>query len=446
MIDVGDTIVAIATPPGRGALGVVRASGTQVTTIARALLGQVPRPRHATFCRFLDADGDIIDEGIAILFKAPASFTGEDMLELYAHGSPVVLDRLVECIATQGVRLAGPGEFSRRAFLNGKYDLAQLEAIADLITSADRIGARCAQRSLQGEFSKQTLLLCDDLAKLRAHIEASVDFSDEDLDFAQKDELVKTLKDLSKRIDQLQLRAQRGARLHAGGEIVIVGQPNVGKSSLLNRFAGREEAIVSEIAGTTRDVIKSDLLIGHLPVRASDTAGLRQSGDEIEQEGVYRARGACRHTDLVLLVMDARVGMGEIEKELFTEWMAEGIEWIEIYNKQDLVVGGTNDKLWRVSAKTGEGIDALATHIARQLGGGNADDAKDAIVARRRHLVALANAGHAMTQAAEHLNAGAIELLAEEIRIAEQALVEITGAKTTESLLGDIFSQFCVGK
>ncbi len=455
MIDAGDTIVAIATPPGRGALGVVRVSGPQTAVIARALLGRVPPPRHAGLRRFLDADATAIDEGLALMFKAPASFTGEDMLELYAHGSPVVLDRLVARIAALGARPAGPGEFSRRAFLNGKYDLAQLEAIADLIASVGTAAARCAQRSLQGEFSAQVRTLCDTLAELRARIEASLDFSDEDIDLVQSGELAVALRELSARLAELHQRARRGAVLRAGAEIVIAGQPNVGKSSLLNRLAGREEAIVSARAGTTRDVLGSDMLVAGVPVRVLDTAGLRAAGDEIEREGVRRARAACRHADLVLLVVDARSGMDAFEKELAAEFDADEVPWLAVHNKQDLVDGGvagetesgTAGGAVSVSAKTGEGVDALAARIAERLSGGaDAGDAEDAIIARRRHLVALSDAEHAVGRASEHLAAGATELVAEELRAAQQALGTITGARTTEDLLGDIFSQFCIGK
>ena len=453
MIDTGDTLVAIATPPGRGAIGVVRVSGPQATEVAHELLGRVPPPRHAALCRFLDADGTAIDEGIAILFKAPASFTGEDMLELYAHGSPVVLDRLVARITALDVRPAGPGEFSRRAFENGKYDLAQLEAIADLIASTGVAAARCAQRSLQGEFSAQVHQLCEAIADLRARIEASLDFSDEDIGFMQGDEVKTALSDLRERIADLHRRARQGAVLRAGAEIVIAGQPNVGKSSLLNRLAGRDEAIVSTVAGTTRDVLKSDVLIAGLPVRILDTAGLRASGDEIEQEGVRRARAACRAADLVLLIVDARVGMDALEKEWVAEFDADDVPWLVVHNKWDLVgqeqADAAANETRRVSAKTGEGVDALAAQIAERLSGaasGGGGDAEDAIIARRRHLVALAAAERALAQAQEHLAVVAVELVAEELRVAQQALGTITGARTTEDLLGDIFSQFCIGK
>ncbi len=446
MIDAGDTIVAIATPPGRGAIGVVRVSGPQTECIARELLGRVPPPRHAGFRRFLDGAGEIIDEGVALTFKAPASFTGEDVLELYAHGSPVVLDQLVARVTELGARPAGPGEFSRRAFLNGKYDLAQLEAVADLIASASVAAVRCAQRSLQGEFSSQVRTIGDELAELRAHVEASLDFSDEDIAPAQSDELATSLREMSARIVELHRRTRRGAVLRTGAEIVIAGQPNVGKSSLLNRLAGREEAIVSEFAGTTRDVLKSDVLVGQVPVRVLDTAGLRTAGDEIEQEGVRRARAACRHADLVLLVVDARDGMGEIEKRLATEFDNDGVPWLAVHNKQDLVSGDAADDETRVSAKTGAGLDALVEQIAARLSGTDAGDADDAFIARRRHLTALAEAERAIKEAGERLSENALELSAENLRNAQQALSAITGVRTNEDLLEDIFSRFCIGK
>ncbi len=447
MIGAGDTIVAISTPPGRGALGVVRASGPGVTEIAKALLGRLPSLRQAAFRRFRGADGETIDAGLAVVFKAPASFTGEDTLELYAHGSPVVLDRLVARISALGARPAGPGEFSRRAFLNGKYDLAQLEAVADLIDSADAAAARCAQRSVRGEFSMRISEIGDALAGLQAQVEAALDFSDEDITFVSRDEVGAALGDISARIGRLQHRATQGARLFAGGEIVIAGRPNVGKSSLLNRLAGCDEAIVSATAGTTRDVLKRDVLIGRLPVRVLDTAGLRESADEIEQEGVERARAACCSADLVLLVVDVRDGVGEVESALQAELGKRGVPWVIVYNKQDLVEQAGLSGRWCVSAKTGLGIDALATHIAVCLSGVDiVADADDAIIARRRHLVALQEAACAVRLAAQHHAANAFELIAEELRRARSALGAILGEQSTEALLGHIFSRFCIGK
>ena len=448
MIGAGDTIVAIATPPGRGALGIVRVSGPRVDAVARALLGRVPPARRAVFRRFLDADGKAMDEGVALVFRAPASFTGEDTLELYAHGSPVVLDLLVARIVALGARPAAPGEFSRRAFENGKYDLAQLEAVADLVASTSAAAARGAQRSLQGEFSTWLRALCDELAGLRARVEAALDFSDEDIETITGGEIGASLRALSARVAGLHARARRGAVLRAGAEIVIAGQPNVGKSSLLNRLAGREEAIVSATAGTTRDVLKSDVLIRGLPVRILDTAGLRAPGNKVEREGVRRARAACQDADLVLLVVDARAGLSHLDRELASEFEARGVPWLAVYNKRDLA-GATTNGTPRVSAKTGEGMDALVAHIAKRLGSGDADgggDAEDAIIARRRHLSALADAERAVERAIGCLAAGTAELVAEELRAAQQALGTITGARTTEDLLGDIFSRFCIGK
>ena len=447
VIAAGDTIVAIATPPGRGALGVVRASGPRVPAIAKALLGSVPPPRQAAFRRFRGAGSEIIDEGLAVIFKAPASFTGEDTLELHAHGSPVVLDRLVARISALGARPAGPGEFSRRAFLNGKYDLAQLEAVADLIDSADAAAARCAQRSVQGEFSLQVSEIGEAIARLQAQVEAALDFSDEDVTFVSHAEIGAVLGDISTRIARLQYRATQGARLFAGGEIVIAGRPNVGKSSLLNRLAGCDEAIVSATAGTTRDVLKRDVLIGRLPVRVLDTAGLRESADEIEQEGVQRARAACCNADLVLVVVDIREEVGAVEKALQAELEEKAVSWITVYNKQDLSEKAGSGRRWCVSAKTGAGVDALAAHIAACLSGVDiAADADDAIIARRRHLVALEEAAVAVRRATKHHAANAVELVAEELRRAQRALGAILGEHSTETLLGHIFSRFCIGK
>lgn len=428
-------------------MGIVRVSGPRVTVIARAVLGKIPPVRQMALRGFLGAGGEIIDEGCAVIFRKPASFTGEDTLELHTHGSPVVLDQLVERITSLGARPAGPGEFSRRAFLNGKYDLVQLEAIADLIASADTAAARCAQRSLMGGFSRELGRIRAGLVGLRAQVEAALDFPDEDISPATRDEAGAQLESLAEHIARLKRRATQGARLFAGGEVVIAGQPNVGKSSLLNRLAGCEEAIVSATPGTTRDVLKREVLLGRLPVRVLDTAGLRESGDKVEQEGVRRAREACRSADLVLVVVDARSGPGEAEKMLLADLERHAVPWLVVCNKQDLCAQtATDDGQWRVSAKTGAGIDALAASIAVRLGGGGEADADDAIIARRRHLAALEEAASAVERACEHHAAGVAELMAEELQSAQQALGRIFGEQTNEELLEDIFSRFCIGK
>lgn len=437
-----DTIAAVATPPGRGGVGIVRVSGDRAAALAAAVLGQTPAPRRATFARFLDADGEVIDEGLALLFKAPASFTGEDVLELHAHGSPVVLDMLMARLVALGARPADPGEFSRRAFSNGKRDLAQLEAVADLIASRAEQAARNAQRVLQGELSQLVEAFQTALGGLRAQVEAALDFAGEDLDLPA--DLAPALDALGARLDALLRRGREGALLQDGATVALVGRPNVGKSSLLNRLAMREEAIVTPVAGTTRDVVKCDLVLRGLPLRLLDTAGLRETTDPVEVEGVRRSRRALEDSDLVLLVLD-ETGAGEAERELARELDARGAPWLAAANKCDLAPPPTAPfPAMPVSAKTGQGLDALVARLREQLGAG--DGGEDALGARRRHLAALARARDAVTAARRRIDEEQIELAAEELRLAQNALDEIVGQTTNEALLGEIFSSFCIGK
>ena len=442
-----DTIAAIATPPGRGGIGVVRVSGDAVPEVMTAVLGKPLRPRHAQFGPFIDQDGGVLDEGLALYFPAPHSFTGEHVLELHAHGSPVLLDLLLRRVLGLGIRLARPGEFSERAFLNGKIDLTQAEAIADLIESTTEQAARSAQRSLQGEFSKRVHALVEALIELRLYVEASIDFTDEDIDFLSEAGLAEKLDDLLARLDGIRHAARQGRLLRDGMTVVIAGRPNAGKSSLLNRLAGRDAAIVTEIAGTTRDLLREYIQIDGLPLHVVDTAGLRDSGDPVEREGIRRARAEIEAADRVLLLIDDRYP--EEGEALFRDFPA-GLPVTRIYNKIDLTgrPAGLRERpdgpAVYLSAKTGAGIDGLVRHLAASVG--YEGDAEGVFIARRRHLDALARARAALESAMAQFQVRAAELLAEDLHAAQNALSEITGEFTTEDLLGRIFSTFCIGK
>lgn len=451
----GDTIAAIATPSGRGGIGIVRASGPQVESLARAVLGLVPPVRQARFFRFLDAQNHTIDQGLALLFKAPASFTGEDILELHAHGSPVVLDLLMSRLLDLGARHAQAGEFSLRAFLNGKYDLTQLEAIAALIDCASEQAARSAQRALQGDFSAMVHGIHSAITALRVLIEAGLDFSaEEDVSTIGAEEVRHRVIAIRQDLKRLHARARQGALLSGGLQLVIVGQPNVGKSSLLNRLAGNEEAIVSGVAGTTRDVLKSEVLIHGMPVRILDTAGLRkETGSSIEDEGIRRAYRAMHQADLVLLLADAVLGASAFEKKLMGELTARKVRFLPCLNKIDLLSGQkTAANQWLgISAKTGAGLKELNAAIRSHGVVDTAHDAnEDAITARRRHLDALQACDQFLLRALDCCRpttaGGGDELMAEELHGAQQSLAVITGEYSNEDLLGDVFSQFCIGK
>ena len=432
-----ETITALATPPGRGGIGVVRISGSKVPEIARSLLGQLPQARYATFCNFMD-----IDQGIALYFPAPNSFTGEDVLELQGHGGPVVMDLLLNAILTLGVRIARPGEFSERAFLNGKIDLAQAEAIADLIDSSSKQAAHCALRSLQGEFSAHIHTLVEQLIWLRTYIEASIDFADEEIDHSANGQIFEKIEKLIIELDEILEKAHQGYLLKEGMHIVLIGEPNVGKSSLLNSLAGRETAIVTAIAGTTRDIVRDQIqLDGAMPLHIIDTAGLRQTNDPVEMEGIHRTKLAMKEADLVILLQD---NDGSINKELLSEIDEKPL--LRIRNKIDIsgqTAGLNSDGILYLSAKTGKGIPVLKTYLKNQMG--LQTNTEGNFMARRRHLDALQSAKKALTTALIH-NTNHTELLAEELRQAQQHLGQITGEFTTEDLLGEIFSSFCLGK
>lgn len=439
-----DTIAAVATPPGRGGVGVLRVSGPLAAAIATALCGSPPPPRHACLRHFTDAHGDVIDQGLALFFPGPRSFTGEDVLELQAHGSPAVLEALLQAAQAAGARLARPGEFTERAFLNDKLDLAQAEAVADLIDAGSLQAARAAARALQGRFSREVDGLSAALVALRVFVEAAIDFPDEDgVAWLEQAALQARLADARHRLDSLRQRAGQGAALREGLKIAIAGAPNVGKSSLLNRLTRADTAIVTAIPGTTRDVLRQTIDLDGLPLHLADTAGLRATEDPIEAEGVARARAELAQADCVLLVVDDREP--DPPEPAAAAGIPPGPRVIVLRNKCDLsgAPAGAQAGDLRISALTGAGFDALA---ARLRGLAGLDAAEPEFMARRRHLTALDAAAASLNQAAQCLADGAGELLAEELRAAHDALGAITGRYTSDDLLGEIFASFCIGK
>lgn len=445
-MNTGDTIAAIATPPGNGGVGIIRISGPAVADIAGKIAGKLPEPRYAQYGRFRDGAGGIIDSGIVLYFPGPASFTGEDTLELQGHGGSVVLDMLLRRVLELGARLANPGEFSQRAFLNNKIDLAQAEAIADLITCGTEQAVRSAQQSMQGLFSEQINELVDELVELRVFIEAAIDFVDEEIDFLNDGTISAKIERLGDRIRRIHATARQGRLLHDGMTVVLAGKPNAGKSSLLNALAGHDAAIVTEIAGTTRDVLRERIQIDGMPLHIIDTAGLRDSDNAVEQEGIRRAKLEIEKADKVLLLMDST----ERENDQLMEEFAAGLDITRIYNKIDLTgqpphisthAHGTDIYL---SAKTGDGLELLKQHLKNSVGFGETSD--NVFIARRRHLQALSQAQQAVENAGDQLNNHAPELVAEELRLAQARLSEITGEFTSDDLLGEIFGAFCIGK
>ena len=441
-----DTIVAAATPPGVGGVGVVRLSGPQVEEIARRMIGELPEPRFATSTTFRNASGEDLDSGLALYFPGPASFTGESVLELQGHGGPVVMSMLIDAALELGARMAEPGEFTKRAFLNDKLDLAQAEAIADLIGSGTAQAARAALHSLSGAFSSKVEALAEQLVRLRMYVEAAIDFPEEEIDFLGDEQLQCGLNDCAKTFADLERNAKLGRVLRDGYRVVIVGKPNAGKSSLLNRLSGEEAAIVTEVAGTTRDILREQINIDGLAVELIDTAGLRDDPDRIEEEGIRRAREALKSADAVLWIQDAN----ESPQQRIDEKLPEGAEIIIVRNKIDMTgeqagLADDGSGTVRLSAKTGDGIDAL--HECLRAAAGYRNLGEGAFTSRKRHIDALRRAAkHFMTgkAALEGMKAG--ELLAEELRLAQEALGEITGAVSSDDLLGRIFSEFCIGK
>lgn len=444
-----DTIVAIASAPGRGAVGILRVSGPEVPRIARAILGRLPPARRAAFAGFLDARGDTLDEGIAVYFPAPASFTGEHVLELQGHGGVLVMDLLTQRALELGCRMARPGEFSERAFLNGKMDIAQAEAVADLIDAATTAAAKAAVRSMQGEFSARIAALQSLITELRTHVEAAIDFPDEEIDFLTAPAITGRLARVFGAFEAIETAAAQGALLREGLTVVIAGKPNAGKSSLLNRLAGEEIAIVTPAPGTTRDVLRQHLHLDGLPLNLVDTAGLRSAIDAAEAEGVRRARSEMRRADRILYVIDAALADGA-PADAHSEPLPEDVPLTLVFNKIDLtglaphVAEGVPPRIF-LSARTGEGMDLLRTHLKGCAG--YRDSESGALAARRRHLDALRRARELSQSAALALRQSqTFELFAEDLRLAQRALGEITGEVTSEELLGAIFGSFCIGK
>jgi tRNA modification GTPase len=434
-----ETIAAVATPPGRGGIGIVRVSGPAVPGIAEALLGRVPEPRRAVHGAFRDARGEVVDQGLALYFEAPRSYTGESVLELHGHGGPVVLRELLRSVLDAGARLAEPGEFTRRAFLNGKLDLAQAEGVADLIDAASREAARSALRSLGGEFSAAIAALVAQLVELRALIEAMLDFPEEEVEALHRDDAARRLAAVRGALEEVLAKSRRGSLLREGVHVVLAGRPNVGKSSLLNRLAGEERAIVAAVPGTTRDALREPIQIEGVPLVVVDTAGLRETCDEVERLGMERTQMELQQADLVLVVVEAA------GRDLPETPLPAGVPQLVVVNKIDQVDGfdaGRHEREIRVSAKTGAGLDALRAAILEAAGW--SAPGETVFLARERHLRALREARERLEAAAAQ--ASQWEFLAEELRLAQDALGTISGRVSADDLLGEIFSRFCIGK
>jgi tRNA modification GTPase len=444
-----DTIVAIATAPGRGAVGVIRVSGPDAPRVAKQLLGALPAPRQATLARFLDRANAALDQGLALYFPAPASFTGEHVLELQGHGGAVILDLVLTRLLELGCRMARAGEFSERAFLNGKMDIAQAEAVADLIDAGSAAGARAAVRSMQGAFSAHIQALQAQITELRAYVEAAIDFPDEELEFLPSAALSQRLEQIFSAFAAITAAARQGALLREGINVVIAGKPNAGKSSLLNRLAGEDVAIVTATPGTTRDVLRRQIHLDGMPVNLIDTAGLRPTLDAVEAEGVRRATAEITRADHVLYLIDAAAPAEPLES--VSAQLPPGIPVTLVFNKIDLTgqqphrdESSQPPRLY-LSAEGGQGLELLREHLKTAAGFQSVD--AGAFAARRRHLDALARARAAVQTAAEVLQSSrAFELFAEDLRMAQRALGEITGEFTSDDLLGEIFSSFCIGK
>ena len=458
-------IAAIATAAGRGGIGIVRVSGADVTPLIVGIAGRMLPARQATRVTFRDAHGASIDEGLALYFPAPHSYTGEHVVEWHGHGGPAVMRVLLARCVELGARLAEPGEFTKRAFLNGKLDLAQAESVADIIEASTATAVRAAARSLSGEFSSEVHALRDALIHLRAYTEATLDFPDEDIDLLQEGAVREQLGSIRARLARVQARARGGVALREGLAVVLVGAPNVGKSSLLNRLVGEDAAIVTSQPGTTRDTIERRVEISGIPVTVIDTAGLRDTADSIERLGIARTRGAIAHADMALLLVDARDAAASVTRQLVDADLPAALPRIVVHNKCDLAgvaprvdvddasIDDANSRsaavvashVW-LSALTGDGVDALQSEVRRAAG--LADVGEDAIFARTRHVAALDVAAQHLERADAHLgtDAPAVELFAEELRAAQQAFASITGEFTSDDLLGEIFSRFCIGK
>jgi tRNA modification GTPase len=446
LIPAADTITAIATPAGRGGIGVVRISGPRCAAIAQAIIGRVPAPRMATRADFRGEGGTLIDQGLALFFPAPHSYTGEDVLELQGHGGPVVMRELLRACTAQGARLAQPGEFTRRAFLGGRIDLAQAESVADLIDASSAEAARSAVRSLAGDFSRRVHALVRGLVELRMHVEACIDFPEEEIDLRDRESMRGQLAALLKAHQELCAQAKQGAVLRDGLNVVLVGPPNVGKSSLLNCLAGEEVAIVTPIPGTTRDLVRATVILEGVPVHLVDTAGLRDASDEVERIGIERAWNAIASAGAAIVLGDGSAG--EEEEARIRARLPAQLPVAHVRNKIDLaaVPAAREDRggntVIRLSARTGEGVGHLRSWLLATAGW--RPHGESLFLARERHLVALDAAGHALLRAEAHSQA--FELFAEELKIAQQALGSITGEVSADELLGEIFGRFCIGK
>ena len=439
-----DTIAAIATAQGRGGVGVVRISGRGIASISQAVLGKLPAPRHATFTDFKDQNGEVIDQGIALYFPAPHSYTGEDVLELQGHGGSAVLHLLLQRCLGLGVRLAEPGEFTRRAYLNDKIDLAQAESVADLIEATTTEAARSAMRSLHGDFSAAIHFLVDDLIRLRMLVEAMLDFPEEDIEVVDTTLRDTLLQKIQAKLQQTIATAKQGSLLREGAQIALVGRPNVGKSSLLNCLSGEDVALVSDVPGTTRDVIRQAIQIRGVPLHIMDTAGLRVSQDEVENMGMARTHQTVQRADLILLLLDAAQGCSAEDMDIISSFPAD-IPHLLVFNKADLPNAKKVEPQAEgilISAKSGEGIEELRAQILKLIGWRNQESGT--FIARERHLIALNLAHTHLDQASALLNQP--ELFAEELRLTQHALNSITGKFTADDLLGEIFSRFCIGK
>ncbi|MEE2024438.1 tRNA uridine-5-carboxymethylaminomethyl(34) synthesis GTPase MnmE [Alkalimonas mucilaginosa] len=450
-----DTITAIATATGRAGVGIIRISGPAASQVAKAVLGKIPKARYADYLPFLDSDGSVLDQGIALYFPGPNSFTGEDVLELQGHGGPVLLDMLLRrVIALPQVRIARPGEFSERAFLNDKLDLAQAEAIADLIDASSEQAARSAMHSLQGEFSARIHALVEKVIHLRIYVEAAIDFPDEEIDFLSDGKVATDLADIIDVLTKIRREANQGSILREGMRVVIAGRPNAGKSSLLNALAGREAAIVTDIAGTTRDVLREHIHIDGMPLHIIDTAGLREASDQVEQIGIERAWQEIEQADRVLFMVDGTTTAATDPHTIwpdFIDRLPAKLGITVIRNKADLTGEPMQAELnqavpvFRLSAKTGAGIEALREHLKQCMGFEGTTEGS--FLARRRHLDALQRAHEHLLTGQEQLHSFiAGEILAEELRLTQQHLNEITGEFSSDDLLGRIFSSFCIGK
>jgi tRNA modification GTPase len=447
-----DIIAAVATPPGRGGIGVVRVSGKNLQPLAQRIIGYIPKPRHASLSKFRDENGLAVDQGIVLYFPSPHSYTGEDVLELQGHGGPAVTNLVLSCCISAGARLAQPGEFTLRAFLNNKLDLAQAESVADIIDASTAEAVRCAMRSLQGEFSAAIHILVQALTDLRMLVEAGLDFPEEETGVLQQADVYARLTAIHLQLEHVLASARQGSLLREGVHVVLVGQPNVGKSSLMNQLVGEEAAIVTEIAGTTRDAIRQAVEIEGVPLYLIDTAGLRETDDTVEKIGIARTRSVIGKADFGLLLIDSRLGITPADRVILDSLPAE-LPVIQVYNKIDLLetfpqAGNGEGKLEiHLSAKTGAGIDLLRKKLLEMVGWQSHAVGEGIFMARHRHLQALTEARKHLNDAAELAGCGfQLEVLAEELRLAQRTLTSITGEFGADDLLGEIFSRFCIGK